>query len=189
MTLPAAGPGRIFRERSNQRPGLRFSLPASDDAGIFLLAAFTAPRHFYGGFCRPAFWRRFPSPGAFATLSAPRHFRRLLPFPQTLRALFCRPATFVLRDCRAPLGAVLSVSVDRHLRRPSSGVYAGRTGRPRKKRRGRFSHLDLFRRICYNQTQQEPLCRHRPARHCQIERRCPPKSGGAPCDTAFPISR
>lgn len=139
-----------------------FPLPASDDAGIFFL---------YNALCRPAFWRR------------------LLPFPQTVRALVCRPAAFVLRDCRAPLGAVLSVSVDRHLRRPSSGVYAGRIGRPRKKRRGRFSHLDLFRRICYNQTQQEPLCRHRPARHCQIERRCPPKSGGAPCDTAFPISR
>ena len=74
MTLPAASPGRIFRERSNQRPGLRFSLPVSDDAGIFLLAAFTAPRHFYGGFRRPVFWRRFPSPGAFATLSAPGIF-------------------------------------------------------------------------------------------------------------------
>lgn len=139
-----------------------FPLPASDDAGIFFL---------YNALCRPAFWRRFPSLGAFATLSAPGIFGGFCRFRRPSALLFAalRRLSCVTAGRRSAPSFLFLRTVVCKDRRPR--CMPGRTGRPQKMRCGRFSHLDLFRRICYNQTQQEPLCRHRPARHCQKERR------------------
>lgn len=159
--------------------------------------------HFsFGGIhCSPALLRRLLPSGFLAAFSVarcfcdalcPRHFAALSVVRCFCDAL-CPPGIFG-GFCRFRRPSALFFAALRRLSCVTAGrrsapsflflwtvickdrrprCMPGRTGRPRKIRRGRFSHLDLFRRICYNQSQQELLCRRRLARHCQKERhRC-----------------